>query len=250
MIRYETKGGIGKIILDGSNHNPLNLDALVQLGEALEASQEKKDQCVLLVGSGANFSVGADLNYVQGLLDSDEEKGFANFSMAFQEVTRKMLAHSGIIVAGLHGWVIGGGFEITLSADLRYAEEGMKIRLPELKIGTMFSNGSTKLLGQLIGMGRAKELMFTDQDLGAVKAYEIGLVNKVCPKGTLENHMQAIAKTIVTQIDPKAQSMAKELIQTNVDRSIKEVLDAEYKALIELAKKKSFKQRIGQFRNN
>jgi len=90
-----------------------------------------------------------------------------------------MLDHDGIIISGLHGWVIGGRFEIHLACDLRAATKDMTIMLPELSMGLMFSNASTKLLSRIVGEGRAKQLLFLGDKIDAQQAYGYGLIFQV-----------------------------------------------------------------------
>lgn len=243
-VSYKTHGSVGELILRQSENNALDYHTLKGLAEAFVKSRHQEDKCVLFKADGSNFTVGADLKYVRQLIDADDQSGFEKFSEAFQNVTRAMLQHPGIIIAGLHGWVIGGGFEITLTADLRFADEETKIKLPELAIGTMFSNASTKLLAQIIGLGRAKELMFLGDTIRAEKAHQIGLINRVCPTGKLYGSMQETAQKIIENVDAKALALAKNLINKNMDLPIQEVLDHEHKVLTGLGTHEEFKRKI------
>ncbi|MHA2404927.1 MAG: enoyl-CoA hydratase/isomerase family protein, partial [Candidatus Kariarchaeaceae archaeon] len=164
VTSYTKVDQIGKIVLDRSNKNALDLVTVNSLIDRITLSAENEDLCLIITSNGINFSVGADLKYIHSTLV--EEQNFAEFSKfteRFQQITRVLLDHPGIVIAGLNGWVVGGGFALTLAADLRIAKEDTKILLPELAISTMFSNGSTQLLSHTIGIGRAKELMLSGQ---------------------------------------------------------------------------------------
>ena len=225
----------------------MDLEALNKLISAFEESRENEDKCVLFKAIGPNFTVGADLKYIHKLINDQDINKFNEFSNAFQNLTIAMMRHPGIIVVGLHGWVVGGGFEISLSADLRYASVDTRIMLPELSIGTMFSNGSTKLLGQIVGLGRAKEIMFLGEEITPEFGYEIGLINKVCANDELDDEMNVTAGKILSTIDQHALKLAKNLIHKNVDLPIEEVLENELKILSELSTYEGFIDKINKF---
>lgn len=246
-VQYYSKTNVGEITLDRPKNNPLDLITLQQLISSFKKSSENGDKCVLFKATGPNFTVGADLKFIHSLVQKRDTDKFHEFSTAFQDLTRAMLDHPGIIIVGLHGWVVGGGFEISLSADIRYATTTTRIMLPELSIGTMFSNASTKLLGQIIGLGRAKELMLLGEEISAERGYEIGLLNKICEVEELENEMNIAAGKIVSAIDPHALKLAKALIHKNQDFSIEEVLENELEVLNNLSMSETFIDKINSF---
>lgn len=246
-VQYSTKSKVGEIILEGPKNNPLDLETLLDLIVEFKNSAQNQDKCVLFKATGPNFTVGADLKYIHKLVQEQDVEKFHQFSKAFQDLSRAMLDHPGIIIAGLHGWVVGGGFEISLSADIRYASNTTRIMLPELSIGTMFSNASTKLLGQIIGLGRAKELMLLGEEISAERGYEIGLLNKICDEEKLDDEMNITAGKIISRIDPHALQLAKSLIHKNQNLSIEEVLNNELEILSDLSTHEAFIDKINNF---
>ncbi len=249
-VTYIKNGSIAKIILNRPRNNPLDLNTLKKLIENFQISAQNHDTCVLFLAEGKNFTVGADLKYLNSLFDNpDSSLELIEFSESFQNLTRAMLNHPGVIIIGLHGWVVGGGFEISLSADLRIAAHDTQIKLPELSIGTMFSNGSTKLLSNIIGLGRAKELMFLGEAINAERAYEIGLVNHVCKSDELNETLEQLAKSFVNRTDAKALTIAKRLIHENIDLDLETTLTKELLALIELGFHEEFKKKVQAFVN-
>ncbi|MHA2031914.1 MAG: enoyl-CoA hydratase/isomerase family protein [Candidatus Kariarchaeaceae archaeon] len=246
-VSYNAKSKVGEIILDRPKNNPLDLNTLLEIISAFKKSAENEDKCVLFKAKGPNFTVGADLKYIHKLTQNNDTKSYHEFSLAFQNLTRAMLSHPGIIIVGLHGWVVGGGFEISLSADIRYAAKDTRIMLPELSIGTMFSNASTKLLGQIVGLGRAKELMLLGEEISPDRGFEIGLINKICDNDKLDDELNITAGKILGSIDPHALKLAKDLIHKNQDISIEEVLDNELEVLSQLSSHESFIEKINNF---
>jgi len=224
FVLYEKSGDIGKITLNKpEERNTITLDVLKKLIELFEMSAENNDVCVIYAANGKHFTVGADLKYGYDLLTNKERLAEAvEFLESWQILTRKMIAHPGIIIVGYHGWVIGGGFEHTLVCDYKIAAEDTRIMLPEVGIGLFFSNASTKLLPRIIGEGRAKELMIMGKELSA------------------EDNM-------IASRDHLALRYTKKFINENQDLSIESVLARESIAMITTGQSEELKKRLRKF---
>ncbi len=248
IVLYEKRGDIGKITLNKpEERNTITLDVLKKLIELFETSAENNDVCVIYAANGKHFTVGADLKYGYDLLTNKERLAEAvEFLESWQILTRKMIAHPGIIIVGYHGWVIGGGFEHTLVCDYKIAAEDTRIMLPEVGVGLFFSNASTKLLPRIIGEGRAKELMIMGKELSAEEAYRIGLVSKVCPTPSLPRILKKTANMIASR-DHLALQYTKKFINENQDLSIESVLARESIAMITTGQSEELKKRLGKF---
>ena len=247
-VLYERQGDIGKITLNKPDkRNTITLDVLELLIEKFKLSAENNDVCVIYGAEGKHFTVGADLKYGYELLtNQDRMKEAVQFMESWQILTRAMIAHPGIIIAGLHGWVIGGGFEQTLICDLRIAADDTRIMLPELGVGLFFSNASTKLLPRIIGEARAKELMILGEELSAEDALRIGLVNKICKVSSLNRILSKTANMIVSK-DNLALKYTKSFINENQDLSIESVLARESIAMIMTGKSEKLRERLEKF---
>ncbi|UCC18545.1 MAG: enoyl-CoA hydratase/isomerase family protein [Promethearchaeota archaeon] len=248
IVLYEKEGDIGKVILNKpEKRNAIDLEVLKSLINAFKESAEKNDICVIYSANGKDFTVGADLKYGYDLLtDNKRQDEAVEFLESFQNLTRAMLAHPGVIIAGLQGWVIGGGFEQLLYCDLRIAAKNTRIMLPELGVGLFFSNASTKLLPRIIGEGRAKNIMYLGSEINAEEALNIGLVNQVCKLEGLRRILKRIANTIV-QKDHTAIKLAKKLINENQDEPIESVLSKELQAMILTGQSAELKKRLKKF---
>ena len=245
---YEKNGNIGKITLNRpEQRNAITLDVLKKLIEYFELSAENEDICVIYSANGKHFTVGADLKYGYDLLTNESRLAEAvEFLESWQILTRKMLAHPGIIIVGYHGWVIGGGFEHTLACDYRIAAEDTRIMLPELGVGLFFSNASTKILPRIIGEGKAKELMIMGGEISAEEALRIGLVNQVCPTPSLSRILKKTANIIESK-DHLALKYAKSFINENQDLNIESVLARESIAMITTGQSEELKKRLEKF---
>jgi len=248
-VIYRKEGAVGRIVLNRpEKKNALDLDTLKELIASFAKSQDNRDLCAIYAAEGKDFTVGADLKYGYRLMTDpslkNESKEYMN---SFQELTRVMLAHEGVILAGLHGWVIGGGFEILLSCDLRAATRDTTIMMPELSMGLMFSNASTKLLPRLIGESRAKQLLFLGEKIDARQAYDFGLVFHLEEDiDGLNRFLDATAQVIVRK-GRLALRLAKKLIRENQDADVSTVLERELEGMIETGRCDDCVQRIKAF---
>jgi len=157
---------------------------------------------VIFEGAGDAFTSGADL---------DEASVGSERIGLFQEMTRAARAFEGLVIGKLHGYAVGGGFEFTLSFDLRYTETGTTFLLTESEIGVTLSNASTKLLPLMIGHGRARELVFTGRPIDAAEAEELGLVAGVYESAELEEEVLSVARDVVENKSETAVALNKRL---------------------------------------
>ncbi len=247
-VIYKKQGDIGNVILNKPDkYNTLDIDTLKELIAAFQESKEKEDICVIYSAKGKHFTVGADLKYSYNLLNSPERIPEAvEFLESFQDLTRAMLDHPGIIIAGLHGWVIGGGFEQLLGCDIRIAAEDTRIMLPELGAGLFFSNASTKLLPRIVGEGNAKYLMLLGDEINAEEALRIGLVSKICKTTALNRILKKMANKI-TQKSHLAIKYTKDHLNYNQDLGIEAVLARETIAMRKTGQSDELKKRLKMF---
>lgn len=248
IVIYEKEGDIGKIILNKPDkNNTLDLLTLKKLIEAFKKSAQNDDICVIYSAEGKNFTVGADLKYGFNIISNpDKFQEAIEFLESFQDLTRAMLAHTGVIIAGLHGWVIGGGFEQLLCCDLRIAADDTRIMMPELGVGLFFSNASTKLLPRIIGEARAKQLMYLGTEINAEEAFNIGLVSQVCKREGLNRILRRTANSLV-QKDHSALKWAKKLINEDQDDNFESVLAKELRVMMLVGQSEELKRRLEKF---
>lgn len=213
VLERESDGEVLRLTLSRPKKlNALNEKLLFELVKALrEASEEYT--VVVIEGAGDAFTAGADL---------DEDSVGTERIGLFQEVTRAVRAFDGIVIGKLHGYAIGGGFELTFSFDLRYAQKGTTFRLTESEIGVTVSNATSRLLPLLVGDGRAREIVFTGRPIEAAEAAEIGLVSGVYTEDRLEEAVHDVAHDIVENKSRAALRYNKDLFNTavTVDRAL------------------------------
>jgi enoyl-CoA hydratase len=185
--------------------NAINFDMLKALKKQFEACAINADvRAVIVTGAGDRaFCSGADLK--ERINQSKEEIFAYNLAMnkfIYIENLNKP------VIAAINGIAYGGGTEIALASDIRIASSSASLGLVETKVGVIPGAGGTQRLPRLIGMGRAKELIFTGRSITASEAFEIGLVNKIFPQEKLLEEACNIA-TQIARNSPIAIEQAK-----------------------------------------
>jgi enoyl-CoA hydratase/carnithine racemase len=185
-VRFSADGGIGTITLDKPPANSYDLEYVQELGEAVQRSADDGDVKVVILRSASEkfFCAGADIKAFQA--------GPHERNMEMIETSHQTLASIAripkIFVAELAGHALGGGLEIALACDLRFAAEGeYRMGTPEATLGLLPGNGGTQRLPRLIGWSRALDLMVTGRTVTPLEAYELGIVNAVFPADQLHD---------------------------------------------------------------
>ena len=192
-------GGIFTITINRPDKlNALNKDVITELGRAMEEVYNNADiKSVLLTGSGEKaFVAGADISEFTTL---DAAGGEALARKGQNDVFDKIENCPKPVVAAVNGFALGGGCELAMSCHFRTAAEGAKFGQPEVNLGLIPGYGGTQRLTQLIGKGKAMELMMTADMIGAEEAKSLGLVNHVFAAGELIEATRKILQKIGTK---------------------------------------------------
>ncbi len=156
--------------------NALNAQVLSELEYAFDMIRDEDDvRVVVLTGEGKAFVAGADIAYMRELNASQAKK----FSEDGSRVFRKIETLNKVVIAAVNGFALGGGCELAMACDIRIASVKAKFGQPEVGLGIIPGFSGTQRLARLVGLGRAKELIFSGGHINAEEAYRIGLVNKV-----------------------------------------------------------------------
>ncbi|HRO43154.1 MAG TPA: enoyl-CoA hydratase-related protein [Flavipsychrobacter sp.] len=178
--------------------NALNKDVIEELGKALdEVYNNREIKTAILTGAGEKaFVAGADISEFTSL---DASGGEALAKKGQENVFDKIENCSKPVIAAVNGFALGGGCELAMSCHFRVASENAKFGQPEVNLGLIPGYGGTQRLTQLIGKGKAMELMMTGDMIGADDAKALGLVNHVFPQAELLNEAKKIAQKIQTK---------------------------------------------------
>ena len=222
-ILTQLKGPIFEITLNRADkRNSLHAQLLSALADAVgEAEKHPEARLIVLRGEGKAFSTGLDLLAIGGSVEMFGPDWMENPHVVTRHWQRTIsrLAESPLpTVALMHGYCLGAGLELALACDFRYAAEGTIMSLEEARLGIIPDAGGTTRLLSLIGVARAKELIFTGKRIDTATAERWGLVHYVMPKADLENAAAALAEQIAA-CAPLAVAAAKRVIQGIMDEA-------------------------------
>jgi len=197
----EKEAPIGIIKLNRPPVNPLSVQLYHELYDAVcEFENDDAIGAIIITGNGDKaFAAGLDIKDVMGKT-AVETLDF--LWTAPRKAFDKLTGIGKPTIAAVFGLALGGGCEVALCCDLRIASEDTVIGLPEIGLGIMPGSGATQRLPRLIGVAKAKEMIYTGDTINAAEAYRIGLVNKVVPKDKLMEEAKAMAKKLASK--PKA----------------------------------------------
>ena len=178
MIRVDREDAVATVTVDRQEAlNALDLATLTQLRDELRVLSTADDvRAVVLTGAGDRaFVAGADIKYMSGL-DVGEAKAWGALG---HEAGRLLETMPKPTIAAVNGFALGGGCELALACDVRYASTRAKLGQPEVNLGIIPGWGGTQRLARACGVGVAKELIFTGRTVDADEALRIGLVSAV-----------------------------------------------------------------------
>ncbi len=204
--------------------NALNSETLTELNEVLSDIEKRDDiKVVILTGDGEkSFVAGADIAEMVNFSAAEARA----FGMRASEPFFKLMNMRQVTIAAVNGFALGGGCEISMACDIRIASDNARFGQPETGLGIIPGFGGTQRLARLVGMGRAKELIFTCDTIKADEAYRIGLVNKVVPQAELMDTAKKMASKIASK-GSYANAIAKAAINNGYDMDIKNAVEME-----------------------
>jgi len=214
-ILIEIADGIGVVKINRPQAlNALNSEVVEELESALrEVEQDVDVKVVVITGAGEKaFVAGGDIKEMSGM-DPAAARAFSQRGHRLINCMEKMKKP---IIAAVNGYALGGGLELALACDFIYASEKARLGLPEATLGVIPGFGGTQNLPRLIGINRAKELIFSGKQLTAQQARDWGLVNEVVTGEELMSRVFEIAKKIAAN-GPLAVAAAKDAINNGLD---------------------------------
>lgn len=217
-LLFEREGSIGLLAINRPKVlNALNRETMTEISQAVKKIATDPDVAVLIItGSGEkSFVAGADIGEMR-TLSALEGRAWSKFSQATFNTIENLPQP---VIAAVNGYALGGGCELAMSCDIRIASEKAKFGQPEVLLGVVPAFAGTQRLPRLVGKGRAKELLFTGDQIDAAEAYRIGLVNKVVPAGELLTAAKALAEKIISR-GPVAVQLCKAAVNEGLDMDL------------------------------
>ncbi|MEF9931498.1 MAG: short-chain-enoyl-CoA hydratase, partial [Bacteroidales bacterium] len=214
----------GKICIVKINNpqamNALNSTVLEELNNAFtNIGNDCNISAVIITGEGRAFVAGADISQM-ATMNAIEGKKFGEFGAS---VFRKIELLDKPVIAAINGFALGGGCELAMACDIRIASVKAKMGQPEVGLGITPGFSGTQRLSRIVGIGKAKELIYTADIIDAMEAYRIGLVNKIVEPNELIPAAMEMALKIAKKA-PIAIKYSKEAInkglQTDIDTAI------------------------------
>jgi enoyl-CoA hydratase len=226
--------------------NAINTQMFLDLRHLLDHLRgDPNTRAVVLTGAGRAFSSGLDVSSFQALSGSTTVE-FRNFLESLQGIFRSMETMEKPVISAVNGMCLGGGTELILATDVRFAAESSSFSLLEMRFGIIPDLGGCKRMARLIGPGHAKELIFTADIIDAKRAYEIGLVEHLVPDDQVLEQATALARRLAD--GPfMAIGIAKRVIDRAWDVDSETALELESLAQTVLINSKDFREAVAAF---
>ena len=221
FITYETEGMIGVITINRPKAlNALNSQVLAELDETLDKVDVDAVRALILTGAGEkSFVAGADIGEMSTLTKAEGEA----FGKKGNDVFRKLETFPIPVIAAVNGFALGGGCEISMSCDIRICSENAVFGQPEVGLGITPGFGGTQRLARIVGVGMAKQMIYSARNIKADEAYRIGLVNAVYPLEELMPAAKKLAETIAKNAPIAVRNCKKAIndgLEVNMDEAI------------------------------
>jgi enoyl-CoA hydratase/carnithine racemase len=226
-------------------NRPERLNALgVEMVEALGRAVEAEDGARVLVirGTGRGFCAGADLKERSGM---DQAARLAH-NRAINAAVDAVAAAPMPTIAVVNGLALGGGCELAIACDLRFAASSATIGLTEARIGAIPGAGGTQRLPRLIGAARALEMMLSGEPVSAARAEAIGLVHAAVPDDDLDAHVLRIAALLASR-SPRTARMVKRLVAQGMEMPLADGLARERAALLDVFDSADYAEGLAAF---
>ena len=241
----DVKDSVCWIILNRPDRlNSIVPEMLDDISDALDRAESNSEvRCVIITGAGERaFCAGADVSHLSGLSKREAEE---TISRKGHGVIIKILLLSKPVVAAVNGYALGGGCELAVACDFRIASDNARFSQPEVNLGLIPGWGGTQLLPRLIGVSKAKEMIFMGTMISAEEAFHAGLITKLVPADSFDEEVKAFTRCLVSG-PPIALSEAKRLVNLTLD--IKKGLNFEAEAFGGLFSTDDFREGVAAFK--
>ncbi len=224
FVELTQEGAVAVVTIDRPQAlNALNPEVLADLKSAFEGVDQSSVRCVILTGAGEkSFVAGADIGSMSTMTKA-EGKAFGKLGNdIFLMVENFPLP----VIAAVNGFALGGGNELAMACDFRICSENAMFGQPEVGLGITPGFGGTQRLARLVGMGMAKQLLYTAKNIDAAEALRIGLVNAVYPQAELMDEAKKLAAKIAKNA-PIAVRACKKAVNEGMQVSIDQAVELE-----------------------
>jgi enoyl-CoA hydratase/carnithine racemase len=238
-------GAVGTITLNHPKANSYDLTFMKDLDSAIESMRQNTAVKVVVMKSGLEkfFSAGADIKAFQ---ENTTEDNMKMIRFAHQTL-RKMSETPKMFIAAVEGHALGGGLEMALACDLRFAGDGsFRLGLPEVTLGLLPGNGGTQRLPRLIGRTKALDMMVTGEPVDPQTAFELGIVDRLFPQGSVLEETMTYARKLAGGAT-LAIAKIKEVIYEGLERPLDDALELEREMIQPLFESNDAKEGFAAF---
>ena len=226
FVKSEQQGAVAVLTIDRPKAlNALNPEVLADLKAAFEAIDQNAVRCVVLTGEGdKSFVAGADIGSMSTMTKAEGEA----FGKLGNDIFLMIENFPLPVIAAVNGFALGGGCELAMSCDIRICSDNAMFGQPEVGLGITPGFGGTQRLPRIVGLGMAKQLLYTARNIDAAEALRIGLVNAVVPQAELMDTAVKMANTIAKNA-PIAVRACKQAVNEGMQVSIDKAVEIEEK---------------------
>ena len=226
FVKSEQQGAVAVLTIDRPKAlNALNPEVLADLKAAFEAIDQNAVRCVVLTGEGdKSFVAGADIGSMSTMTKAEGEA----FGKLGNDIFLMIENFPLPVIAAVNGFALGGGCELAMSCDIRICSDNAMFGQPEVGLGITPGFGGTQRLPRLVGMGMAKQLLYTARNIDAAEALRIGLVNAVVPQAELMDTAVKMANNVAKNA-PIAVRACKKAVNEGMQVSIDKAVEIEEK---------------------
>ena len=244
-ILYDKEQGVATIKLNRPGVlNAMNKQLWLDFKAALEdAGNDPQVKALIITGEGRAFSTGADLKESK----TRTIEAYRDYLVELQEASRKVIRFEKPTIAAINGYALGSGYELALACDIRIAAEDAQIGSPEAMVTSSITGGAFRLIQNLIGPGKAKELLFTGQYIDGKEAERIGLVNRSVPLKELASAAREMAEKIVANSAISLKMIKKGLQMAQTGISLDALMDFEVEACLTCVSTKERQESLKEF---
>jgi enoyl-CoA hydratase len=207
----------------------MNIQMWRDLQSALDdVKNDPQIKVLIITGEGRAFSTGADLKESK----TRSLEAYRDYLVELQETSRRIIRFEKPTIAAINGYALGSGYELALACDIRIAADEAQIGSPEAKVTSSVTGGAMRLVQDLIGPGKARELLFTGDTIDGREAARIGLVNTSVPLEELMRAAQEMAQKIAANSAFSLKMIKKGLLMARGEVSMEALMDFETEACL------------------
>ena len=196
--------------------NAMNLGVMDEFISILDRLEKDSSKVIIITGEGVKaFSAGADIEYMSNIGPAEAEK----YALRGHDVLNRIEKLEKPVIAAVNGYALGGGCELALACDIRFASPNAQLGQPEVTLGICPGWGGTQRLLRIVGPARAKDLIYSGRKIMAEEALSMGLINKIFPSDSLISETKKYAK-VLSKNSSFAIGISKMLVNKGMDTNL------------------------------